>query len=123
MLLQFGGFDGVLAFGFVLVVVGLGLGLVLAIAYMDHRKEMRLIEEGAYAEAAEDSRAWILALGLLLVAIGLGNAIEGYLGGTEVEGITAFLVGLAALAYYAIKRRQGGSGATDRENTDDETSA
>lgn len=113
MLLQMGGFDGLLAFGFVLVVVGLGLGLVLAIAYMDHRKEMRLIEEGAYAEAAEDSRAWILALGLLLVAIGLGNAVEAFLGGTEIDGITAFLVGLAALAYYAIKRRQGSAPGED----------
>ncbi|SEN44027.1 hypothetical protein SAMN05216388_1003116 [Halorientalis persicus] len=122
MILQFGAFEGLVALGMIFVVFGLGLALVLGIAYMDHRKEMRLIEEGAYAEAAEDSRAWILAVGLLLVAIGLGNAIESYLGGAGIEGITAFLVGLAALAYYAIKRRQGRSG-TVGEGGDDETSA
>ncbi|AQL44512.1 hypothetical protein BV210_08110 [Halorientalis sp. IM1011] len=94
----------------VFVVFGLGLALVLGIAYMEHRKEMRLIEEGAYAEVAEDGRAWILALGLLLVALGLGNVVESYLGGTGIEGITAFLVGVAALTYYAIKRRQGQAG-------------
>lgn len=122
MILQFGDFEGVIALGFVFVVFGLGLALVLGIAYMDHRKEMRLIEEGAYAEAAEDSRAWILALGLLLVALGLGNAVESYLGGGGIEGITAFFVGVAALAYYAIKRRQGQSGAETTGN-DDERSA
>ena len=121
MFLQLGGFEGVVALGMIFLVFGLGLALVLGIAYMDHRKEMRLIEEGAYAEAAEDSRAWILAVGLLLVAVGLGNAIESYLGGAGIEGITAFLVGLAALAYYAIKRRQGGA-SEDRESGD-ETSA
>ena len=122
MVLQLGGFEGVVALGMIFVVFGLGLALVLGIAYMDHRKEMRLIEEGAYAEAAEDSRAWILAVGLLLVAVGLGNAIESYLGGAGIEGITAFLVGLAALAYYAIKRRQGQSSAATADG-DDEASA
>ncbi|WP_424016956.1 hypothetical protein ACOZ4N_13855 [Halorientalis pallida] len=120
MFLQLGGFEGLLAFAFVIAVVGLGLALVLAIAYMDHRKEMRLIEEGAYAEAAEDSRAWILAVGLLLVAVGLGTGIESYLASGGVDGITAVFVGLAALAYYVIKRRQGGTAANQ---SDDEASA
>ncbi|WP_336001149.1 hypothetical protein [Halorientalis halophila] len=123
MVLQNGGFEGLIALGMVFVVFGLGLALVLGIAYMDHRKEMRLIEEGAYAEAAEDSRAWILAVGLLLVAIGLGNAVETYLATGGVDGITAVFVGVAALAYYAIKRRQGLSGGETEGAQDDETRA
>jgi hypothetical protein len=114
--LQFAAFDGVFALGFALLVVALGILMILGIVYMEHRKEMKLIEAGAYEQVKEDSRAWILAAGLLLLAIGVGNMLEDAIAGVPVvDGITAALIGVAALVYYGIKRRQSAAtGDTER---------
>ncbi|ELZ78535.1 hypothetical protein C455_12648 [Haloferax larsenii JCM 13917] len=84
----------------------LGFGAVAV--YLDHKKEMALIESGQYADADRDSRAWILGGGLLLLALGLGSVVSSFLSGGSGavgEGVTAVFVGLAALAYYFYKRR------------------
>ncbi|KAB1198748.1 MULTISPECIES: hypothetical protein [Haloferax] len=74
--------------------------------YLDHKKEMALIESGQYADANPDSRAWILGGGLLVLALGLGSVVSAFLSGGAVgDGVTAVFVGLAALAYYFYKRR------------------
>ena len=47
-------------------------------------------------------------MGLLLLALGLGNVVSSFLSGGSGavgEGVTAVFVGLAALAYYFYKRR------------------
>ncbi|KAB1193848.1 hypothetical protein GJR96_10530 [Haloferax sp. MBLA0076] len=78
----------------------------VVIAYLEHRKEMALIESGQYAEVNSDSRAWILGGGLLVLALGLGSVVSALLSGSAVgDGVTAVFVGLAALAYYFYKRR------------------
>jgi Asp/Glu/hydantoin racemase len=116
--LQFAAFDGVFALGFALLVVALGIVMILGIVYMEHRKEMKLIEAGAYEAVKEDSRAWILAVGLLLLAVGVGNMLEDAIAGVPVvDGITAALIGIAALVYYGIKRRQSAATA-EAENTE-----
>jgi uncharacterized membrane protein HdeD (DUF308 family) len=82
-------------------------GFALAIVYLEHRKEMALIEAGAYGQVREDTRAWVLAGGLLLLAVGIGTLVESLLTGTAVgDGITVALVGVAALVYYWVKRRE-----------------
>lgn len=98
------------ALGFVIATFVVVFGFILAIVYLEHRKEMALIEAGAYEQVREDSRAWILGGGLLLLAVGIGTVVESLLTGATVgDGITAALVGAAALAYYWIKRRQSES--------------
>lgn len=116
--LQFAAFEGMFALGFALLVVALGILMILGIVYMEHRKEMKLIEAGAYEQVKEDSRAWILAVGLLLVAVGVGNMLEDAIAGVPVvDGITAALVGIAALVYYGIKRRQSAA-TTEAESSE-----
>ncbi|MGB9955868.1 hypothetical protein ACOZ4B_05715 [Haloferax prahovense] len=81
-----------------------------AVVYLEHRKEMALIERGQYDEASRDSRAWILGGGLLVLALGLGSVVSALLSGGAVgDGVTAVFVGLAALAYYFYKRRTVGT--------------
>ena len=105
--------DGLVPLAFVLVVMFVTFGFIAVVVYLEHRKEMALIEAGEYGKV-EDSRAWILAVGLLLVAIGVGSVVESVLaGGVVGEGITAALVGVAALVYYWIKRRQTGTTVED----------
>ncbi|ELZ54984.1 MULTISPECIES: hypothetical protein [unclassified Haloferax] len=83
-----------------------------AVVYLEHRKEMALIESGHYDEVGRDSRAWILGGGLLVLAIGLGSVVSAFLSGGAVgDGVTAVFVGLAALAYYFYKRRAVGTTA------------
>ena len=100
-------------FGFLALVVVLTLGLVGALAYLDHRKTMALVESGQYVEAEAEADAgaptWVLAVGLVLLAIGLGGVAEALVAGASVEGLTTAFVGLAALAYYALKRRANGA--------------
>ncbi|ELZ66875.1 hypothetical protein C5B91_11675 [Haloferax sp. Atlit-10N] len=83
-----------------------------AVVYLEHRKEMALIESGHYDEVGRDSRAWILGGGLLVLALGLGSVVSALLSGGAVgDGVTAVFVGLAALAYYFYKRRTVGTTA------------
>jgi uncharacterized membrane protein len=98
-------FTDLALFGFLALVVVVTVGLVGALAYLDHRKTMALVETGQYAASERDSRDWVLAVGLVLVAIGLGGIAETLVAGAPVEGLTTAFVGLAALAYYAVKRR------------------
>ena len=87
----------------------LGIAILVfgaVIVYLDHEKEMALIESGQYADVDADSRAWILGGGLLVLALGLGSVVSALLSGGAVgDGVTAVFVGLAALAYYFYKRR------------------
>lgn len=92
------------AFGFLALVVLVTIGFFAAVLYAEHRKTMALIETGQYADARDDP-TWVLAAGLLLVAIGVGQAVEALAAGAPLEGLTVALVGVAALAYYGIQRR------------------
>lgn len=84
-----------------------GFGLLTVALYVDHRKEMALIESGAYAEVRADARAWILGGGLLLLAVGLADIVRTLVqGGVPSEGFFAAFVGGAALVYYYLKRRE-----------------
>jgi hypothetical protein len=103
---------------FVLAAVGvmflLVFGFVLGIVYLEHRKEMALIETGQYP-VETDSRAWVLAGGLLALAIGIGQVLTSLSAdGTVGSGLTLALVGVAGLVYYFLKRRQ-----ERRERTDE----
>lgn len=92
----------ILLFALILATVVLAGG----ITYLEHRKEMALIEAGMYDPEAADSRAWVLGGGLVLLALGLAEVTTALLVGTvPQEGIAATFVGLAALAYYFYKRR------------------
>jgi len=95
------------ALGFVIATLAVVFGFVLAVVYLEHRKEMALIEAGAYEQVREDGRAWILGGGLLLLAVGIGTVLESLLtGGAVGDGVTVALVGVAALVYYWLKRRE-----------------
>jgi hypothetical protein len=86
-----------------LAVLGFG-GLLL---YLEHRKEMALIETGQYDEYRRDSRAWVLGGGLVLLALGLADVVTALLAGsTPQEGVAAAFLGLAGLAYYFYRRRE-----------------
>ncbi|MFC7202098.1 hypothetical protein ACFQJC_01115 [Haloferax namakaokahaiae] len=99
-------FEGLIFFlPFVLLVVVM-LAFLAGIAYFEHKKEMALIESGQYLAADRDPRAWILAGGLVVLALGLGDVVSSLLSGTDFSGgITAVFLGIAALAYYFYKRR------------------
>ncbi|SFG39577.1 hypothetical protein SAMN04488063_1908 [Halopelagius inordinatus] len=89
-------------FVLVLAMVALAGG----ITYLEHRKEMALIDAGMYDPEAADPRAWILGGGLVALALGLADVTTTLLaGGVPQEGVAATFVGLAALAYYFYKRR------------------
>jgi hypothetical protein len=95
----------VLVFG----AVAAGLGLLAAATYAEHRREMALIETGQYDADRQrnDSRAWVLGAGLLLVGIGVGQLVDGLaVGATGLPGAIPASVGLAALAYYFVRRRE-----------------
>ncbi|MFC6824696.1 hypothetical protein [Halopelagius fulvigenes] len=84
------------------------------IVYLEHRKEMALIEAGMYDPEAADPRAWVLGGGLVALALGLADVTTTLLaGGVPQEGIAATFVGLAALAYYFYKRRASERRAPD----------
>ena len=108
---------------FGLVVVGLafltGLAFFAAILYTEHRKEMKLIETGQYAEPRE-SGAWVLAAGLLLLAFGLADLLRAAWTDTVPDdGLTLTLLGVAALVYFAYRRREARRAAErDTETTD-----
>jgi len=117
-------FPGALQVGESLVVlVGMGLLLVAVLAlvgvfaYTEHRKEMALIESGQYAAERVQPAPWVLAVGLLFLAIGLADIVRAaWLGAVPDEGLTLAALGLAALAYYWFRRRgtrDVGSGADD----------
>mgnify|MGYP000397321614 CR=1 FL=1 len=75
------------------------------VVYLDHRRTAALIEAGEYR--ADDGRAWVLGGGLLAVAIGLGQTTESYAAtGAVGDGPTLALVGVAALVYWAVRRRE-----------------
>ncbi|AZH26088.1 hypothetical protein [Haloplanus aerogenes] len=110
--------DGV----FGLVVIGLvfltGLAFFAAILYTEHRKEMKLIETGQYAEQQE-SGTWMLAAGLLLLALGLADLLRAaWAGAVPEEGLTLTLLGVAALVYFAFHRREARRAADRDANTD-----
>lgn len=101
------------AFGFLAVVVLAGTAFAGALLYLDHRKTMALIESGQYEAERRERNTWILAAGLLLVAVGLGQAVEAVAAGTPPEGLTLALVGGAALVYYVVRRRERPSNNAD----------
>jgi hypothetical protein len=96
---------------FALAVVGLAFLTALvffgAILYTEHRKEMTLIESGQYADVREAPGTWVLAAGLLLLALGLADLLRAaWLGVVPEDGFTLALLGLAALVYFAFRRRE-----------------
>mgnify|MGYP006934456619 FL=1 len=66
---------------------------------------MKLIETGQYAEPREPG-AWVLAAGLLLLAFGLADLLRAAWTDTVPDdGLTLTLLGVAALVYFAYRRR------------------
>ncbi|ACV48589.1 MULTISPECIES: DUF6249 domain-containing protein [Halomicrobium] len=106
MVLQVGLVESTLVLGFVFVVILLAIGLSALAIWVDHRKEMALIEQGRYPE--DPNPAWVLAAGFLLFGYGIGSAINGFAAGAPgVQGAVPAFLGLAALAYYFVRRREG----------------
>jgi MYXO-CTERM domain-containing protein len=106
-----------------LILVGMGLLLVAVLAlvgifaYTEHRKEMALIESGQYAAENVQPAPWVLAVGLLLLAVGLADVVRAAWAGTVPgDGLTSAALGLAALAYYWFRRR--GTRDADAEGDD-----
>ena len=102
-----------------LAVVGVVFLTVLAffgaIIYTEHRKEMKLIETGQYHEPRE-SRAWVLAAGLLLLALGLADLLRAvWVGAVPGDGLTLALLGVAALVYFAYRQREDRRTAATRD--------
>ena len=114
--------DGVLALVVVALAFLTGLAFFAAILYTEHRKEMKLIETGQYAEPRE-SGAWVLAAGLLLLALGLADLLRAVWTGTGPDdGLTLTLLGAAALVYFTYRRREARHAAErDAETSDDPT--
>jgi hypothetical protein len=102
------------AFGFLALVVVAITVFAGALLVLDHRQTMALIASRQYADARRDGRAWVLAAGLLLVALGVGQAVEAVAVGAPPEGLTVALVGCAALVYYAVRRHERPSDAANR---------
>ncbi|MFB6107965.1 MAG: hypothetical protein ABEJ82_03870 [Haloplanus sp.] len=109
--------EGILGLALVGLVFLVGLAFFGAILYTEHRKEMRLIETGQY-RAGEGAGTWVLAVGLLLVALGLADLLRAaWLGVVPDDGLTLTFLGLAALAYFAFRRREARQ-ATEEDDGD-----
>jgi hypothetical protein len=102
----------------------LGVALVLVafalvtfgawVVHLDHRRTVALIEAGEYRAA--DSRAWVLGGGLLALAVGVEQTVQSYTAtGAVGDGPTLALVGVAALVYWTIRRRESKRVADDRD--------
>ncbi|MGM0592573.1 MAG: hypothetical protein ACQETI_13290 [Halobacteriota archaeon] len=103
--------------GLMALVVLAGFGIFVSILYTEHRKEVALIEAGVYGEPEDDLRAWILALGLLLVAVGLADIVTAALSGAVPDnGVPLAFVGVAALAYYYFTCRESSKSQTTVES-------
>jgi hypothetical protein len=112
--LQFPG-EGVVGLAVVGIVFLTALAFFGAILYTEHRKEMKLIETGQYA-AERESGTWLLAAGLLLLALGLADLLRSvWAGAVPEDGLTLTLLGVAALVYFAYRRREDRRAATTRE--------
>ena len=95
---------GLMILAFVAVVGG--------IVYFEHRKEMALIEAGAYDDA-KGSDNWILGAGLVLVALGVADVVNAvWQNAVPGDGLAMALLGAAALVYYYLKHRAASNGAT-----------
>ncbi|MDY7082937.1 MAG: hypothetical protein SXQ77_11180 [Halobacteria archaeon] len=91
-------------FAFLALVIVIAGFVFWKVARIEHEKEMKLIEEGEYPKK-EDTK-WVLAIGLILVAIGVGRVVEAILNNTtDFDGITVALLGVAALIYHFLSRR------------------
>ncbi|AXG07478.1 hypothetical protein DU500_14170 [Haloplanus rubicundus] len=109
----------------IVVLVGMGLlfvavlALVSIFAYTEHRKEMALIESGQYAAENVQPAPWVLAVGLLLLAVVLADVVRAAWAGTVPgDGLTSAALGLAALAYYWFRRRGTRDSGADGETGD-----
>jgi len=113
--------DDVVGLAVVALVFLVGLAFFAAILYTEHRKEMKLIETGQYPESRE-SGTWVLAAGLLLLALGLADLLRAVWTGTvPEEGLTLTFLGVAALVYFAFRRRmagEAGDGTDEPADTD-----
>jgi len=113
--------DGLLGLAVVGLVFLTGLAFFVVIIYTEHRKEMRLIETGQYAEPRETG-TWVLAAGLLLLALGLADLLRAVWTGTVPgEGLTLTFLGVAALVYFAYQRREERRRAESAAGTDTDT--
>lgn len=112
-------------------VVGLGIIAFLlamvafgaAALYFAHRQTVLRIETGAHDGERADRR-WILAVGLVLLAVGVANSVEaavvGDLAGLE---LTVAAVGAAALAYYFVVDREDRAAEESNDHVGDENTA
>ena len=99
------------------IIFGSLIAFVAGAVYLEHRKEMALIEAGAYDDVKESDN-WILGAGLVLLAIGLANVVNAALQGSiPGDGLALTLLGVAALVYYYIKHRGATGATTDAENS------
>lgn len=106
MYLQVTDFDPALLIVFAVPLFALLVGL-LAI-YWDHKRKMKMIDEGLVPGDEdvfkESDSWWVLAVGLLLTAVGVGMGVESYLRQEPIEGVVVFLLGVAALIYFVVKK-------------------
>jgi hypothetical protein len=108
-------------FGLTVVVLAFltGFAFFVAILYAEHRKEMKLIESGQYPVADREAGTWVLAAGLLLLALGLADLLRAvWLGTVPDDGLTLTLLGVAALFYFAFRRREIRRAASRTEPAD-----
>lgn len=87
------------------VALAVGAGVVLGLAYLDYRREMRLVDVGMYDEddldewtaaIARRRTRWALAVALVLTGYGLGKAHES----RETRGLAVAAAGGALLVAY-----------------------
>jgi hypothetical protein len=110
-----------------------GATVVIALAYLQYRREVLLIETGYYDEDLRDDlmealprrrREGVLIVGLLVGGYGLGKAINALTRSSPgqlqyLEGEIPFAIGLALVAYFAYVEWRGGE-AQDADGEDDD---
>jgi hypothetical protein len=104
--------------GVVLVVSAGFFGFLALVYYLEWRKEMRLIEAGEYRQEAVGS--WVLAAGLVALAVGLASVVNAVARGVVPdEGLVLAFLGVAGLVYYHLRRREARrADVTDGDGSD-----
>lgn len=100
----------VLNFMVIMIVPTLAILIGLLAVYFEHKEKMKMIEKGLVPEKAkykvsEKFNNWhVLAIGLIITAVGSGRVLSAYLQG-EVAGFTLLFIGLAIVIYFVTKRK------------------
>ena len=96
----------------IIPIVGIVMGCVVVFFYIlwVHRERMLMIEKGSYSPAPFDLDTFSLLSGILLVAVGLTLTIAFIVVGTTaytlLGGLIPLTVGIALLAFFALRAKQ-----------------